>query len=67
MGYVDPAVLMRHFRQHDNLVSSAEQVKKWTILPRDFLQEQDELTPTLKVRRRAIIGKYADDIEALYS
>src|SRR5207237_1442430 len=42
--------------------SRAEQIKRWTVLPRDFLQEEDEVTPTLKVRRRAIIQKYADDI-----
>jgi long-chain acyl-CoA synthetase len=47
--------------------SSAEQIKKWTILPRDFLVEEEEITPTLKVRRRAIIQKYDDGIEALYA
>ena len=47
--------------------SSAEQVKKWTILPRDFLVEEEEITPTLKVRRRAIIDKYGDAIDALYA
>ena len=46
--------------------SSAEQIKRWTILPRDFLVEEEEITPTLKVRRRAIVQKYADAIEALY-
>jgi long-chain acyl-CoA synthetase len=47
--------------------SRPEQIKRWRILPRDFLQEEEELTPTLKVRRRAIIGKYSDEIDALYS
>jgi len=47
--------------------SRAEQVKRWRVLGRDFLQEEDEVTPTLKVRRRAIIQKYGDEIEALYS
>ena len=47
--------------------SRAEQIKRWTVLPRDFLQEEDEVTPTLKVRRRAIIQKYADDIERMYA
>jgi long-chain acyl-CoA synthetase len=46
--------------------SSAEQIKRWTILPRDFLVEEEEITPTLKVRRRAIVQKYADAIGALY-
>jgi long-chain acyl-CoA synthetase len=47
--------------------SRPEQIKRWTVLPRDFLQEENEITPTLKVRRRAIIEKYAVEIEALYS
>ena len=46
--------------------SRAEQIKRWKVLPRDFLQEENEITPTLKVRRRAIIEKYARDIELLY-
>lgn len=47
--------------------SRAEQIKKWEVLDRDFLQEEDEITPTLKVRRRAIVEKYADTIESIYS
>ena len=47
--------------------SRAEGIKRWRILPRDFMQELDEITPTLKVRRRAIIQKYGEDIESLYA
>jgi long-chain acyl-CoA synthetase len=47
--------------------SRAEQIKRWKVLPRDFLQEENEITPTLKVRRRAIIDRYAGAIEALYA
>ena len=47
--------------------SRAEGIKRWKILPRDFAQEEDEVTPTLKVRRRAIVAKYADEIDALYA
>ncbi|MDP9341162.1 MAG: long-chain fatty acid--CoA ligase [Actinomycetota bacterium] len=47
--------------------SRAEGIKRWRILPRDFMQELDEITPTLKVRRRAIIVKYEEDIESLYA
>jgi long-chain acyl-CoA synthetase len=48
-------------------LARVEQIKKWTVLERDFLQEADEMTPTLKVRRRAINQKYADVIESMYS
>ena len=42
-------------------------VKKWTLLAQDFSIESDELTPSLKVKRRVIDTKYADEIEAMYA
>jgi long-chain acyl-CoA synthetase len=47
-------------------LSHAEGIKKWTLLPRDFTQDAEEITPTLKVRRRVIIDKYRVEIERLY-
>ena len=44
-----------------------EQIKRFTILPRDFTQEAGELTPTLKLRRRVVQEHFGDEIEALYS
>jgi long-chain acyl-CoA synthetase len=44
-----------------------EQIKKFTILPRDFSQADGELTPTLKVKRNLITGRYATEIQALYT
>jgi long-chain acyl-CoA synthetase len=46
--------------------SRPEQIKRFLILPRDFTIEQDEVTPTLKLRRRAIVRNFADAVEALY-
>jgi long-chain acyl-CoA synthetase len=43
-----------------------EQVRRWTILPRDFTEERGELTPTLKVRRRVVEEHFRDEIERLY-
>jgi long-chain acyl-CoA synthetase len=47
-------------------LARVEQIKKWIVLERDFAQDQDEMTPTMKVRRKAIIEKYADTIESMY-
>jgi long-chain acyl-CoA synthetase len=47
--------------------SRAEGIKRWTVLPRDFLMEAEEITPTLKVRRRAIVQKFAGDIDTMYA
>jgi long-chain acyl-CoA synthetase len=44
-----------------------EQIKRFTILPRDFSLEEGELTPTLKLRRRVVQEHFRDEIEALYS
>jgi long-chain acyl-CoA synthetase len=44
-----------------------EQVKRFAILSRDFTMEAGEITPTLKLRRRAVQEHFADQIEALYA
>jgi len=44
-----------------------EQIKRFAILPRDFTQEEGELTPTLKLRRRVVQEHFADEIEQLYT
>jgi long-chain acyl-CoA synthetase len=48
-------------------LSRYEQIKRYAILPRDFSAEQDEVTPTLKLKRRVVQEHFAADIEALYS
>lgn len=47
-------------------LSSPEQVKRFALLPKRLYQEDGEVTPTLKVKRKAIQEKYADLIESLY-
>jgi long-chain acyl-CoA synthetase len=44
-----------------------EQIKRFSILPRDFTQEAGELTPTLKLRRRVVHEHFGDEIEKLYA
>ncbi len=47
-------------------LSHPEQIKKWKILDAEF-SVGDELTPSMKVKRKRISEKYRGDIEALYS
>ncbi|HZB36087.1 MAG TPA: long-chain fatty acid--CoA ligase [Gaiellaceae bacterium] len=47
--------------------ASFEQVKRFAILPRDFSAEEDEVTPTMKLRRKIVAEHFADEIEALYA
>jgi long-chain acyl-CoA synthetase len=44
-----------------------EQVRKIVILPRELTVESGELSPTLKVKRRVVEARYADEIERLYA
>jgi long-chain acyl-CoA synthetase len=44
-----------------------EQVRAFAVLPRDFLAEENEVTPTLKLRRKICEEHFAAEIEALYS
>jgi long-chain acyl-CoA synthetase len=48
-------------------VARVESVRKFTILPVEWTVESDELTPTLKLKRRVIVAKYAREIESMYS
>ena len=48
-------------------LARVEQIKRFTILPEDWSAGSDELTPTLKVRRRAIHDKYRALIDAMYA
>jgi long-chain acyl-CoA synthetase len=59
------AELEAHVDAVNARLSHVEQVKRFTILPNAFTPD-DELTPTLKVKRKVVAEKYADQIEALY-
>jgi long-chain acyl-CoA synthetase len=48
-------------------LSRFEQIKRFAILPRDFSAEHGEITPTLKLKRRACHEHFAEEIEALYA
>jgi long-chain acyl-CoA synthetase len=48
-------------------LSRYEQVKRFAIVSREFNSEQGEVTPTLKLKRRVIEERFADEIERLYA
>jgi long-subunit acyl-CoA synthetase (AMP-forming) len=48
-------------------LSRVEQIKKFTILPVDWQPGGDELTPTIKLRRKSIAEKYSADVDAMYA
>lgn len=48
-------------------LARVQQIKKWRLLPAEWTAESEELTPTLKLKRRVVHGKYTDVLEGLYS
>jgi long-subunit acyl-CoA synthetase (AMP-forming) len=47
-------------------LARVEQIKRFTVVAGDWLPGGDELTPTMKLKRKPIAAKYADAIEAMY-
>jgi long-chain acyl-CoA synthetase len=48
-------------------LARVQQVKRWRLLPVEWTAETEELTPTLKLKRRVVHAKYADIIDSLYA
>jgi long-subunit acyl-CoA synthetase (AMP-forming) len=51
----------------DSKLSRVEQIKRFKLLPTAWEPGGDELTPTMKLKRKPITEKYAEEIEELYS
>ena len=47
-------------------LANYEKIKNFVLLPREFSQEKEELTPTLKIRRKVVTEKYRNLIEKMY-
>ena len=60
------AEIQEHVDRLNGQFSNPEQLKKFTILPRDLSVDHGELTPTLKIRRIQIRENWAKEIEAMY-
>ena len=66
-SYLDPQICRRKREISGNVRELENLIKRYVILPRDFSQEEGEVTPTLKLRRRVIHEHFADEIEKLYA
>jgi len=64
----DVQALVQQAVDHVNRdLSRFEQIKRFAIVPREFTAEEGEVTPTLKLKRRVIEKRFANEIEELYS
>jgi long-chain acyl-CoA synthetase len=48
-------------------LSRVEQIKRFALLEDEWLPGGDELTPTMKLKRKPVGEKYAEQIEKLYA
>jgi long-chain acyl-CoA synthetase len=60
------AEVARAVHEANETVSSAEQVKKWVIVPDEWTPDSGEVTPSLKLKRRVVLDKYAGEIDSMY-
>jgi long-chain acyl-CoA synthetase len=60
------AEVERYVAEANQRFSNVEQVKKFALLGEEWLPDSEELTPTMKLKRRGIHNKYAEVIEELY-
>jgi long-chain acyl-CoA synthetase len=66
----DPRVIDHYRSAVDEIMkafSRYERVREFRLVPEEFTQEAGELTPTLKLKRRVLLAKYADLIEEIYA
>src|SRR6185503_19689977 len=66
----DPAVIEEigaAVEKANEQLSRVEQIKRFKVLPEEWLPGGDELTPTMKLKRKPIDQKYAAEIDALYA
>nr|WP_244925419.1 AMP-dependent synthetase/ligase [Georgenia faecalis] len=60
------AALDRAVARANEAVSRAESIRKITVLPTDFTEANGYLTPSMKVKRAAVLRDFAGEVEALY-
>jgi long-chain acyl-CoA synthetase len=69
-AHESPAVrqeIQRSLEKVNAEMARVEQLKKFTILPRELSIAEGELTPTLKVKRNVVNDHFSDQIEAMYA
>jgi long-subunit acyl-CoA synthetase (AMP-forming) len=61
------AEIEREVGEANQRFSNVERIKQFTVLGDEWLPDSEELTPTMKLKRRGINAKYAAEIEAMYN
>lgn len=59
-------LIQRQIDKYNPLFSHPQQVKKFVLLPKEWTIDTLELTPSLKIKRKVIMEKYATQIDEIY-
>jgi len=62
----DRALIEPFIEEINRDVASHEQVKRWRILPADLTLESGDLTPSMKLKRKAVEQKYRNVLDGFY-
>ncbi len=71
-GLLEDPEIIRLYEQRikkvheENEIPSYEQIKKFILLDSDFSMDDEEITPTMKLRRKIVTAKYQQQLDALY-
>ena len=52
--------------EYNQLFNQVEQVKKFTLIPREFTIDQGEMTPKLSIRRKQVLANFEKEIDLMY-
>ncbi len=61
------ALVLKIVEEVNTKVSSTEAIRKFAILNRDFSIEAEEVTPTMKIKRKVVTERYGEVLEGLYA
>jgi long-chain acyl-CoA synthetase len=59
-------LIEKEVEDRNSELASFETIKKYHLLPHDFSIEAGEMTPSLKIKRKVVVDKYHEELEALY-
>lgn len=60
------AIMQKQIDKYNPLFGHTEQVKKFSLLSHEWTIDSGELTPSLKIKRKAIEQRYAKQVEEIY-
>jgi long-chain acyl-CoA synthetase len=60
------ALLQDIVDEYNQLFNQVEQVKRFTLVPREFTIDNGEMTPKLSIRRKQVLANFEKEIDAMY-